>query len=233
MKHDNLTETIRFYERITAGRFYDKAQREKLFEFSAKANFISESQADELRQVIFSPDVEDCALVQDCENGLLFEMVFENRFIKDVLENRLKTLISLTTPRGKLWEDRFEWITYLSAPKTDYKRVFESATFEFANGNCQKALNQIEQFAKSCDIDSVKFVISASNALKNKEKELEYLLLYSRLLEELYFTAIPAEITSRIKKLSTKKTEQIVQKVKGLKLKYFDEYGDGSVRMGF
>lgn len=233
MKHDNVTETIRFYEHITAGRFYDRAQKEKLFEFSAKANFISESQADELRQVIFSPDVEDCVLMQDCENGLLFEMVLENRYIKDILENRRKTLSSLITPRGKLWEDGFEWVTYLRAPKNEYRRLFERATFEYANGKVKTAVDGIERFAENCDTYSVKFLIAGYNALKNKEKELEYLLLYSRMLEELYCITTPSEIKNRIKKLAVNNAESIAEKVNNLKLKYFDEYDDGYIRMGF
>ena len=133
----------------------------------------------------------------------------------------------------KLWDDRFSWVSYLRAQKGDYRRSFEGATFDYATGNTQTALKVFEGFATNCDANSVKFLIGAYNLLGNSEKELEYLLLYSRMLEELYALKPTAEMQKRIKKLTSKKTQGVAEKVKSVSLKYFSEREDAHTRMGF
>ena len=234
MQLNCVTETINYYERLTAGRHYDRAQKEKLFSISAGAHFLDDGEKAELSQVLFSPDIEECVSVQDCENGLLFEMVFENKFIKEILESRRKTVISQTGVfNQKLWEDRFSWVSYLRAQKGDYKRSFEGATFDYAIGNEQTALKVFEGFAANCDINSVKFLIAAYNSLGNAEKEFEYLLLYSRMLEELYAISVLPKMQQRIRELTSENNKGIAEKVKSVNLKYFSERDDAHTRMGF
>lgn len=234
MKNESVKQTIRYYERITAGRFYDKAQKERLFELSAKVNFINEKQTNELRQAVFSSDVEDCATVYDCENGLLFVMLNGDELTKEILDNKKRVLVDLLGKNGKpVWEDRFAWISDLHNPKMEYKRLFERAHFEFANGNLEKAVQTIQHFAKMCDLDSVKFLIATYSILGNSEKELEYLLIYSRLIKELYSSTLSPEARARIKQLTTAQTESLREKVNQITLKYFDEHDDCCTRVGF
>ncbi len=229
-----VLDTIQCYESLTAGRFYSDCQKENLFELANRANFLESKEKEELFSSIFSPDLQFYQTKTDCENGLLLEMVSQNKTREAILESRLKALKSITSPNeDKPWANKSEWLAYANSPIGGYKQSIEKAIFKFAVGKVDEALKELENHAKNYDLFSLKLVTAIYSKLGDNKNELYYLLLIERIVKELYFEELPSRCKERIAKLSKEGNGDVENAVCAQNLRYFNERSAGVSKIGF
>lgn len=229
-----VLDAIQSYESLTAGRFYSDCQKENLFELANRANFLERKEKEELFSCIFSPDLQFYQTITDCENGLLLEMVSQNKTREAILESRLKALKSITSPNeDKPWANKSEWLAYANSTTGGYKQSIEKAIFKFAVGKVDEALKELEYHAKNCDLFSLKLVTAIYNQLGDGKKELYYLLLIERIVKELYFEELPSRCRARIAQLSQEGYGEVEKSANSQNLNYFNERSTSISKIGF
>ena len=228
---NRLTETIKDYEYITAGRFYSNAQKDILFKLVSDANMLHENEKSTLKALIFSSEIDDCKSEIDCANGLLLASVLnKSEYKQEILSNRKQTLLSLSGRRQ--FDSKEYWLKFIhsSAQKCN---LFEKAIYLCSVQKDAQAIEIIKDFAENCYCLFIKLAAAIFRKLRNVNGEARYLILYSRIQNDLLYEKIPSEFEDRMREISSKVPDNIINEANNIKLIYFCGDFEQSVRIGF
>lgn len=229
---NKIKETIRDYECLTAGRYYSLAQKKALFDLVSRANFLKADERDNLANVIFSSDVEEYKDETDCANGLLLmSVVKSDNQLKEILTCRKKILTGLKERR--LWNSKDSWLRFMHEENNSFYAQFDAAIYSYSVDDVDKSIAILMPLVQNCHYLSVKLLIALYRELPNNQEEAKYLILLKRIREELYDEVLSEEFELRLKELSRHLSQKVVESVKNVKLKYFNENSNGMSRIGF
>ena len=229
---NRFTEAIRDYEFITAGRYYSLPQRKMIFDLVGDANFLSSEARTKIADVIFSSDVEEYKNETDCANGLLLMSVLhKDNYANTILTYRKKTLTNLT--EKYLWDSKNAWIRFRHTKTNNFYSKFDNAIYAYCAGDVSKTVTILMSLADACHGLSIKLLSALTRAMHNNQGEVKYLLLFKRIIEELYDEVLPKEFELRLEELLYTFSQNTVEGSSNIKLRYFDEYSSGMSRIGF
>lgn len=229
---DKIKATIHDYEYMTAGRFYSKMQSVILFNLVACANLLCENEKNELRDLIFSEEIEEYRTETDCANGILMASLLKSsEYKKEILLSRKQTLEVLLGK--KLFNDRESWLKFIHSDKINFSNLFEKAIYLYSMQKADKALSVLKQIAENGHYLSVKLTVALCKELRNVSDEARCLILLNRILEELLYCEVPVEYVERLHEIWDKVSEDIIEDAYNKKLTYFSEDTECGAHIGF
>lgn len=227
-----IKEAICEYEYMTAGRFYDKTQKEIIFDLIARANFLCEQELTELKVLLFSEEIDDYKTETDCANGLLMlSLIKKSDYKKDILLNRKKTIEKLSEQR--FFYDRGSWLKFINSDKNSFNNLFEKAVYLCSICKIEKAVNIFKQLAEACHYLSVKLTVALCKEWNDEREEARYLILLNRIKEELLYNEEPTEYEIRLHKIQNNIPKETIEEVYNKKITYFDENIEFGKHIGF
>lgn len=228
---DSIKHLVISYEKMTAGRFYNIDQKQKLFDFACQMYMLSKEDCQELKNIVFSSDIENYNDITDCSNGLLMEVAVQKQFRKAILTARRDAL--KTIEQKMLWKSKTTWLQFINTTRRDYSHDFEKAIFNLVKGDFNAVKNQLSEYVESCDLFSILATSVIFRDAGDCDCEYKCLLLYKEIVEKLYFESLSPAFVSRIAYLSKICSESIACLVNQIVLTYFDEQSESIGRIGF
>lgn len=213
---------------MTAGRFYNDERKRKIFSLACEANLLKEDEKEALGKVIFSDEMEEYQTPLDCSNGLLFEIVETKAYRKEILLCRKETLLQLLNRLP--WTSKATWLRFIHTDVDDYRHRFENAVFSYSANDGKKAAEKLEHYAEMCDPDSLLICSAVYREEGEYEKEGVLLMLYNRLMDDLFMEEVPEAFAERARELGEKYS---LADVNEIDLRYFDELKDAKRQIGF
>ena len=228
---NKIKETIRDYEYMTAGRFYNEAQKRAIFNLAARANLLQESDESELKALLFSEEMQEYKTQTDCANGILMASFFKNSEFKNrILLNRKQTIESLSEKR--LFDSRESWLKFIHLGNK-FCNMFEKAIYLYSLQKVDMAFKILQEIAENYHYLSVKLMVALCRETKSVNREARYLIILNRITEELLYDEAPAEYEDRLQEIWNEIPEEQIEEAYNLKLTYFSEDAEVGAHIGF
>lgn len=219
---NKFNETIQNYEYVTAGRYYSEEQKKSIFHLSASANFLTEEEEAALFKTLFAPETEEYKTITDCLNGLLMAAIVDDGgYLKEILKNRSETLKELS--KKSLFESKESWLHFQNSKRSSAASMLEKAVHAYGINDKKTALGLFKELAESCHVIAIKFAAALCREANDINGEITYLILYSRIAENLFYDKLPAEFEDRMQSIWKDASEEVIESAYDKSIFYFDE----------
>lgn len=220
--------TIVDYELLTVRRFYTLKQRERLLGLLQTANWVSQGDANALKAVLFSEELQEYDTKEECGNALLFLNNLPDRDLKKFIVTKRNDTF---TQMEKIFPyiTREEWLADISRSNS-YYCVLDRALMRYVTGDTTAALKMLKPLAQGNDTLSLKLVIGMM-LLSNMDKQVgAYMHRFAVVKEKLYFDKAPVKCLEQLKQLEE---GGLYTRVELKDIFYFDKNEPGGIKMGF
>lgn len=184
---NRLKDILKNYACLTAGRYYNQLQLERIRDLILRAEFVEDHEKGAFLECVDSPLAKGETVVA-CKNAHLISLMSDtNATLTEYLSDRAQTVLDVS----ELWRDKLEWLKFAAGRHNSYAEYLESAVAAYAFGDLSNAKEKFEVLAHHNNVQAVKYLYVVDVDLDDEYGAAYCLRLLDRLRNELYHEETP------------------------------------------